>query len=122
MAKDAPGSCRSYRRAEISQASNERYLNALASIRVDRLLGEVVESLCRPPFGEAIGFVLSALVHGRFYPSQDDQPRRVQHQRIPKSRSSQLFFPGPLTELKQNAASLLGSLIVCVCCEPTDYP
>ena len=37
-----------YRRAEISQASNERYLNALASIRVDRLLGEVVESLCRP--------------------------------------------------------------------------
>jgi len=39
-----------YRRAEISQASNERYLNALASIKVDRLLGEVVESICRPTF------------------------------------------------------------------------
>jgi hypothetical protein len=37
-----------YRRAEISQASNERYLNALGSIKVDRLLGELVESICRP--------------------------------------------------------------------------
>jgi hypothetical protein len=37
-----------HRRAQISQASNERYLNALASIKVDRLLGEVVESVCRP--------------------------------------------------------------------------
>ena len=37
-----------HRRAEISQASNERYLDALASIKVDRLLGEVVESVCRP--------------------------------------------------------------------------
>jgi len=37
-----------HRRAEISQASNERYLTALASIKVDRLLGEVVKSVCRP--------------------------------------------------------------------------
>jgi hypothetical protein len=37
-----------HRRAELSQASNERYLNALASIQVDRLLGEVVPSVCRP--------------------------------------------------------------------------
>lgn len=37
-----------YRRAEISQASNHRYLDALASIQVDQLLGEVVESVCRP--------------------------------------------------------------------------
>jgi len=37
-----------HRRAQISQASNQRYLDALASIEVDRLLGEVVESVCRP--------------------------------------------------------------------------
>lgn len=37
-----------YRRAQVSQASNERYLNALASIQVDRLWGEVVQSVCRP--------------------------------------------------------------------------
>jgi hypothetical protein len=37
-----------HRRAEISHASNERYLDALASIRVNRLLGEVVGSVCRP--------------------------------------------------------------------------
>jgi hypothetical protein len=39
-----------HRRAEISQASNERYLDALASIKVDRLLGEIVESVCRPSY------------------------------------------------------------------------
>ena len=37
-----------HRRAHISQACNERYLNALASIRVDRILGQVVGSICRP--------------------------------------------------------------------------
>jgi hypothetical protein len=37
-----------HRRAQISQASNQRYLDALASIEVDRLLGEIVESVCRP--------------------------------------------------------------------------
>jgi hypothetical protein len=37
-----------HRRAKISQACNDRYLNALASIRVDRILGNVVGSICRP--------------------------------------------------------------------------
>jgi hypothetical protein len=37
-----------HRRAKISQACNDRYLNALASIRVDRTLGNVVGSICRP--------------------------------------------------------------------------
>ncbi len=37
-----------HRRAEVSQVSNERYLNALASIQVDRLVGEVVQSVCQP--------------------------------------------------------------------------
>ena len=37
-----------HRRAQISQACNDRYLNALASIPVDRILGPVVESICRP--------------------------------------------------------------------------
>jgi hypothetical protein len=37
-----------YRRAEVSQASNARYLDSLASIKVERPLGELVEALCRP--------------------------------------------------------------------------
>jgi len=37
-----------YRRALVSQASNKRYLDSLAAIRVERPLGELVESLCRP--------------------------------------------------------------------------
>ena len=37
-----------HRRAQLSQASNQRYLDALASIEVDRLLKEIVESVCRP--------------------------------------------------------------------------
>lgn len=37
-----------YRRAEVSQASNKRYLDSLAAIRVERPLGELVEALCRP--------------------------------------------------------------------------
>jgi hypothetical protein len=37
-----------HRRAQISQASNERYLDALASIKTDRPVGEVVEAICRP--------------------------------------------------------------------------
>jgi hypothetical protein len=36
-----------YHRAEISEASNRRYLDALASIQVDQPLGEVVGSICR---------------------------------------------------------------------------
>lgn len=37
-----------HRRTKVSQACNERYLNALASIRVGRPLGEVVQGVCRP--------------------------------------------------------------------------
>ena len=37
-----------HRRAQLSQASNQRYLDALASVEVDLLLGEIVESVCRP--------------------------------------------------------------------------
>jgi hypothetical protein len=37
-----------YRRAEVSQSSNKRYLDSLAAIRVERPLGELVESICRP--------------------------------------------------------------------------
>jgi len=37
-----------HRRAEVSQASNKRYLDSLASIRVERPLGELVDSVCRP--------------------------------------------------------------------------
>jgi hypothetical protein len=37
-----------HRRAKISQACNERYLNALASIGGGRLLGEIVQRVCRP--------------------------------------------------------------------------
>jgi hypothetical protein len=37
-----------YRRAEISQASNERYLDSLASLSVDTSVGKIVESVTRP--------------------------------------------------------------------------
>ena len=37
-----------HRRTQLSQASNKRYLDALASIDVECLLGEMVESVCRP--------------------------------------------------------------------------
>lgn len=36
------------RRAEVSLASNKRYLDSLASIRVERPLGALVHSVCRP--------------------------------------------------------------------------
>ncbi len=39
-----------HRRAQLSQASNERYLNALASIQVDHPLGQLVQSVCRPTY------------------------------------------------------------------------
>jgi hypothetical protein len=37
-----------YRRAEISQAANGRYLNALAAVDDDQSLGKLTEKLCRP--------------------------------------------------------------------------
>ena len=37
-----------HRRAEVSHASNERYLDSLASIHVERPLGKLVRSICRP--------------------------------------------------------------------------
>src|SRR3990170_462142 len=73
-----------------------------------------------PPFGEAIGFVLSALGPWKTLPFS----RRSAEESSTSTDSeieilSAICSRGPLTELKQNAASLLGSLIVCVCCEPT---
>jgi hypothetical protein len=67
-----------HRRAELSQASNERYLNALASIQVDRPLGEVVQSVCRPthwqgqrfrplrPWSREDTLLLETISHGEF--------------------------------------------------------
>jgi hypothetical protein len=37
-----------HRRAEVSQAANERYLEALASVHHDRPLGETIGKLCQP--------------------------------------------------------------------------
>ncbi len=66
------------RRAQISQACNERYLNALAAIRVDRPLGEVVQAICRPaqwksqrvralrPWGPQDGELLRTISRGEF--------------------------------------------------------
>jgi hypothetical protein len=66
------------RRAQISQACNERYLNALGSIRVDRPLGEIVQVLCRPtqwksqrvralrPWSSEDGTLLRTISRGEF--------------------------------------------------------
>src|SRR5207249_5444386 len=37
-----------YRRAQVSQASNERYLDALASVDTSTPLGELIRDICRP--------------------------------------------------------------------------
>jgi len=67
-----------HRRAKISQASNQRYLDALACIKVDRLLGEIVESVCRPvrwksqrvralrPWGKEDTSLLKVISRGEF--------------------------------------------------------
>jgi hypothetical protein len=36
------------RRAEVSQAANARYLDALASLEIDQTVGELVDRVCRP--------------------------------------------------------------------------
>jgi hypothetical protein len=67
-----------YRRTEISQQSNERYLESLAAIATPTLLGDVAGKVCRPtewqgrrvralqPLGEADGALLAAVVRGEF--------------------------------------------------------
>src|SRR4029077_20738534 len=37
-----------HRRAEVSQNSNERYLDALAAVNHDQPLGEMISDLCQP--------------------------------------------------------------------------
>jgi hypothetical protein len=66
------------RRAQISQSCNERYLNGLASIRVDRPLREIVRAVCRPthwksqrvralrPWSQEDGMLLRTISRGEF--------------------------------------------------------
>ena len=67
-----------HRRAEVSQQSNERYLDALAAVNHDQLLGEVVEEICQPaewkgrrvralqPFSPDDSRLLAAVNQGEF--------------------------------------------------------
>jgi hypothetical protein len=67
-----------YRRAQVSQAANKRYLNALASVDDHRSLGELANRLCRPvtsngrrvralnPYAPKDGELLSAISRGEF--------------------------------------------------------
>lgn len=67
-----------HRRTEISQQSNERYLESLAAVATPTPLGEVVGKVCQPrtwhgrrvralqPLGEADGALLSAVSRGEF--------------------------------------------------------
>lgn len=66
------------RRAEVSHASNKRYLDSLASIKINRILADVVQSVCRPvtwnkrpvrplrPWSDDDNKLLSAISHGEF--------------------------------------------------------
>jgi hypothetical protein len=66
------------RRAEISQAANERYIEALASVDESRSLAELVEAVCQPvvrqgrraralnPLAAADGQLLQAINRGEF--------------------------------------------------------
>jgi hypothetical protein len=67
-----------HRRAEISQQSNERYLESLAAVATPDSLGEVVGKVCQPtewrgrrvralqPLSEADGTLLAAVARGEF--------------------------------------------------------
>jgi hypothetical protein len=67
-----------HRRAEVSQKSNERYLEALAAINHDEPLGETVKELCQPtewkgrrvralqPLGPDDNQLLAAVNRGEF--------------------------------------------------------
>jgi hypothetical protein len=66
------------RRAEVSQAANERYLEALAAVEVQESLAETVQSLCQPliwegrrvrglaPFIPGDASLLAAVLQGQF--------------------------------------------------------
>jgi hypothetical protein len=66
------------RRAEVSQAANERYLDALASLETDRPLRQIIEPVCRPtrwkgrrmrplqPWSDADRALLHAISRGEF--------------------------------------------------------
>lgn len=66
------------RRAEISQAANERYLESLAAVETDATLGELTDKLCRPtswngyrvralnPWSPDDAKLLQAAQHGEF--------------------------------------------------------
>jgi hypothetical protein len=67
-----------YRRSQVSQASNERYLDALSSLNTDKSLCEIVDPVCRPiiwkdkrvralhPWSEEDQNLLQAISRGEF--------------------------------------------------------
>lgn len=67
-----------YRRSQVSQASNERYLDALSSLNTDKVLSELVDPVCRPiiwnnkrvralrPWSEEDQNLLQAISRGEF--------------------------------------------------------
>lgn len=93
-----------HRRAEVSQAANDRYLQALASVQDTTSLGQLTARLCRPvrrngrrvralnPYAPADADLLQAVSHGEFtlngFRNRDlrrllfpDQPASQQQQR-----------------------------------------
>ncbi len=66
------------RRADVSEASNKRYLDSMASIKIDRTLTDVVQSVCRPvtwnrrrvralhPWAEEDSSLLKSISRGEF--------------------------------------------------------
>jgi hypothetical protein len=67
-----------HRRAELSQKSNERYLDALAAVEHDQPLADTLRTLCQPteyrgrrvralqPLGECDGVLLATVIRGDF--------------------------------------------------------
>jgi len=67
-----------HRRAELSQSSNERYLDALAAVEHDQTLADPLRSFCQPteyrgrrvralqPLSEDDGVLLAAVIRGAF--------------------------------------------------------
>ncbi len=73
-----------HRRTEVSQAANDRYLQALASVENTTSLGELTARLCRPTKRNGRrGTPAEPARAGRRCADRGTRPGRVQHQRLP---------------------------------------
>jgi hypothetical protein len=105
-----------HRRAEVSQACNDRYLTALASVENTTSLGELLAGLCRPvthkgrraralnPHAPADATLLTAISRGEFTLNglRNQDLRRLLFAKLPRTK----------TEQKRQAAAISRKLLL----------